>query len=80
MNSAPRYTPSPDEFRQSAGRIFVLFDDGGRDVDAAIVRLETERGLCPSDAVVVIHRFGGGDLPADMVQEKFLAESENGNG
>jgi len=44
---------------QSAGRIFVN------------VRRETEKGLCPSDAVVVIHRFGGGDLPPDMVHDRW---------
>lgn len=65
MNSAARHIPSPDEIPQSVGRIFVLFDDGGMDVDGAIARLAVERRLNARDDVVIVHRFGGSDLPAD---------------
>lgn len=64
---------------QPTGRIFVLFDDGARDIDAATVRLETERGLSPSDAVVIIHRFGGGDLPPDVVQARWVGGDAAGD-
>jgi len=53
----PATLPSPaDVVAKSAGRIFVLFDDGARDIDAAIVHLAVERGLNSRDAVVIIRR------------------------
>jgi hypothetical protein len=62
MNSAARHISPPEKFRQIAGRIFVLLDDGATDIDATIARLAVERGLNSLDDVVIIP---GSDFPAD---------------
>jgi len=64
--------PSPDVVAQSAGRIFLLFDDGARDIDAAIVHLATKRGLNSRDDVVIIPRGSGlvmPDICEDAIRE-----------